>query len=55
MVATNGIADAAQIDPSYSPCGASVHPYATHGFLGSRGISIGSSVFHPSGDQPGAW
>jgi len=45
---------AAQIDPSYSPFGANVHPYLTDGSYGLRefvrplslnSISIGSSVF----------
>jgi len=33
MLATAGIAAAEQIDPSYSPGSANVHPYNTHSFF----------------------
>jgi len=52
MVATERIAATKQVDLSYSPGGASVHPDFMHGFFGIResptspnSISIGSAVF----------
>ena len=52
MVATERIAATKQVDLSYSPGGASVHPDFMHGFFGIResptspnSISKGSAVF----------
>ena len=55
LLATARIAVVAQIIPSYSPGGASIHPHLTRGSLGLRTstlngcISVGSAILHDTG------